>query len=185
MVLGVAPLEGSSALKEIAAAEPPPRPSASEIDLSEDSPAFNACRAAPVSSDSPLDATSDFATRWATMMWHSKQDGAAWPAIDSPAPTAPMSALLDRILYRDPKNRIGATQLARSSPATSTSMSVSFDGYRRSRTSALECGRKLADRSRGIHGHSKGTHALASQYDILSRITPQIYGVKLPHRFTE
>ena len=66
MGLGVAPLKGSSALKEIAAAEPP-RPSASKIDLSEDSPAFNACRAAPVSSDSPLDATSDFATRWATM----------------------------------------------------------------------------------------------------------------------
>ena len=66
MGLGVAPLEESSALKEIAVAEPP-CPSASEIDLSEDSPAFNACRAAPVSSDSSLDATSDHATRRATM----------------------------------------------------------------------------------------------------------------------
>ena len=66
MGLGVAPLEESSALKEITVAEPP-RPSASGIDLSEDSPAFNACRAAPVSSDSPLDANSDYATRWATM----------------------------------------------------------------------------------------------------------------------
>ena len=73
-------------------------------------------------------------------------------------------------------------------------MSVSLDGYRRSRTSALGYGRKLTDRSRAIHGHSKGTHVLASQYDILSRITPQIYGVKitpqiygvkLPRKITE